>query len=72
MTLYHACARKHCKERAFLTKSQNKETCQGAPACLQVPDIMSLQSPQDLKLEEGVAAVVKFGLSNLFNLAAKV
>lgn len=41
-------------------------------ACLQVPDIMSLQSPQDLKLEEGVAAVVKFGLGNLFSIAAKV
>lgn len=39
---------------------------------LQVPDIMSLQSTQDLKLEEGVAAVVKFGLGNLFNLAGKL
>lgn len=38
----------------------------------QVPDIMSLQRPQDLTLEEGVAAVVKFGLGNLFNLAAKL
>ena len=44
----------------------------GHIACLQVPDIMSLQSPQDLKLEEGIAAVVKFGLSNLFSVAAKV
>ena len=41
-------------------------------ACLQVPDMMSLQNPQDLKLEEGVAAVVKFGLGNLFSFAAKV
>ncbi|KAL3158135.1 hypothetical protein ABBQ32_011731 [Trebouxia sp. C0010 RCD-2024] len=41
-------------------------------ASVQVPDIMSLQSPQDLKLEEGVAAVVKFGLGNLFSIAAKV
>lgn len=41
-------------------------------ACLQVPDIMSLQSPQDLKLEEGIAAVVEFGLGNLFSFAAKV
>jgi len=39
---------------------------------LQVPDIMSLQRPQDLTLEEGVAAVVNFGLGNLFSLAAKV
>ncbi len=41
-------------------------------ASLQVPDIMSLQRPQDLTLEEGVAAVVKLGLGNLFSLAAKV
>ena len=33
---------------------------------------MSLQRPQDLTLEEGVAAVVKFGLGNLVSLAAKV
>lgn len=33
---------------------------------------MSLQSPQDLKLEEGVAAVIKFGLGNLFSFAGKV
>ncbi|DBB15081.1 TPA: hypothetical protein ACH3X3_004092 [Trebouxia sp. C0006] len=39
---------------------------------VKVPDIMSLQRPQDLTLEEGVAAVVKFGLGNLFSLAAKV
>lgn len=39
---------------------------------VKVPDIMSLQRPQDLTLEEGVAAVVKFGLGNLFNLAAKL
>lgn len=39
---------------------------------LQVPDIMSLQRPQELTVEEGVAAVVKFGLGNLFSLAAKV
>lgn len=44
----------------------------GLVGCLQVPDIMSLQSPQDLKLEEGVAAVVKFGLGNLFSFAGKV
>ena len=44
----------------------------GYIACLQVPDIMSLQNPQDLKMEEGVAAVVKFGLGNLFSFAAKV
>lgn len=39
---------------------------------MQVPDIMSLQRPQDLRVEEGVAAVVKFGLVNLFSLAAKL
>ena len=41
------------------------------PHGLQVPDIMSLQHPQHLTVEEGVAAVLKFGLGNLFNLAAK-
>lgn len=44
----------------------------GQIACLQVPDIMSLQNPQELKLEEGIAAVVKFGLGNLFSFAARV
>lgn len=39
---------------------------------VKVPDIMSLQRPQELTVEEGVAAVVKFGLGNLFSLAAKV
>lgn len=33
---------------------------------------MSLQNPQDLKMEEGVAAIVKFALGNLFSFAAKV
>lgn len=39
---------------------------------VKVPDIMSLQRPQDLTVEEGVAAVLKFGLGKLFSLASKV
>ncbi len=53
--------------RSFMPSSYNM-----IKVSLQVPDIMSLQRPQDLTLEEGVAAVVKFGLGNLFSLAAKV
>lgn len=32
---------------------------------------MSLQRPQDLTAEEGLAAVVKFGLGKFFSLAGK-
>ena len=53
-------------------KTQTTAALELQIACLQVPDSMSLQNPQDLKLEEGVAAVVKFGLGNLFSFAAKV
>jgi len=38
----------------------------------QVPDVAELQRPQDVKLEEGLAGVVKFGFKNLLNLTSFV
>ena len=42
----------------------------GSP--VQVPDVAELQRPQDVKLEEGLAGVVKVGFKNLLNLTSYV
>lgn len=39
---------------------------------VQAPDLMKLQRPQELSLEEGVAGVVKYGFKALFSAAERV
>ena len=39
---------------------------------MQVPDVAEMQWPQDVKLEEGLAGVVKIGFKNLLNLTSYV
>ncbi|CAL5222883.1 g5310 [Coccomyxa viridis] len=39
---------------------------------VKVPDVAELQRPQDVKLEEGLAGVVKVGFKNLLNLTSYV
>jgi hypothetical protein len=39
---------------------------------LQVPDLAMLQRPQELSLEEGVAAVVKVAFTGLMGLTLRV
>ena len=38
----------------------------------QAPDLMKLQRPQELSVEEGVAGIVKYGFRALFRIAERV